>query len=162
MLYAMLYCIWTHKKYRLLPHTTQCNIIYLFSQIGLKNVWINCNTFSNIRCHVSIHLSSLSSVYASLTTAAQQCNQLTVHERARTKAGKFGLTRQWGPEPFISALALSWGLMACDRLFLTDSVTNFSIPVWDFWTFSSCHTSESHDPIDQSAFWWSSFQQVKL
>lgn len=93
-----------------------------------------------------------SSVYTALTTAAQQCNQLIVHERARTKAGKFGLTRQWGPEPIISALALSWGLMACDRLFLTDSVTNFSIPDGDFWTFSSCHTAESHDPIDQSGF----------
>lgn len=68
----------------------------------------------------------------SLATAAQPCNQLIVHEGAWTKAGKFRLTRQRGPEPIISALGLSWGLMACDRLFLTDSVTNFSILDGDF------------------------------
>lgn len=69
----------------------------------------------------------LFSLSTSLTAAAQPCNQLIVHEGARTKAGKFRLTRQRGPEPIVGALGLSWGLMACDRLFLTDSVTNFSI-----------------------------------
>ena len=101
----------------------------------------------------------LFSLSTSLTAAAQPCNQLIVHEGARTKAGKFRLTRQRGPETIASALGLSWGLMACDRLFLTDSVTNFSILDVDFWTLGSCHTAESHDPIDQSAFWWQSFQQ---
>ena len=74
----------------------------------------------------------LFSLSTSLAAAAQPCNQLIVHEGARTKAGKFRLTRQRGPEPIVGALGLSWGLMACDRLFLTDSVTNFSILDGDF------------------------------
>lgn len=74
----------------------------------------------------------LFSLSTSLAAAAQPCNQLIVYEGARTKAGKFRLTRQWGPEPIVGALGLSWGLMACDRLFLTDSVTNFSILDGDF------------------------------
>lgn len=74
----------------------------------------------------------LHALSTSLAAAAQPCNQLIVHEGARTKAGKFRLTRQWGPEPVAGALGLSWGLMACDRLFLTDSVTNLSILDGDF------------------------------
>lgn len=30
---------------------------------------------------------------------------------------------------------------------------------WGFLNSRSCHTAESHDPNDQSAFWWQSFQQ---
>lgn len=74
----------------------------------------------------------LFSLSTSLAAAAQPCNQLIVHEEARTKAVKFRLTRQRGPEPIVGALGLSWGLMACDRPFLTDSVTNFSILDGDF------------------------------
>lgn len=47
------------------------------------------------------------SLFTSLAAAAQPCNQLIVHEGARTKAGKFRLTRQQGLEPIISALGLS-------------------------------------------------------
>lgn len=95
----------------------------------------------------------LFSLSNTLSAAAQPCNQLIVHEGPRTKAGKFRLTRQQGPEPIIGPVGLSWSLMACDRLFLTDSVTNFSILDGDFWTICSCHTAQSHDPIDHSAFY---------
>jgi len=95
----------------------------------------------------------------SLAAAAQPCNQLIVHEGARTKAAKSRLTGQRGPEPVAGARGLSRRVMACDGLFLTDSVTSFSILDEDFWTLGSCHTAESHDPIDQSALGWRAFQQ---
>lgn len=127
--------------------------------LGIGSPTLLSHVFRSLLSVCSPFSCPLFSLSTSLSAAAQPCNQLIVHEGARTKAGKFRLTRQREPEPIISALGLSCGLMACDRLFLTDSVTNFSILDGDFWTLGSCHTAESHDPIDQSAFWWQSFQQ---
>lgn len=78
-----------------------------------------------------LHALSFPSLPPSLQLLSLVISSLSMKGQGQKQANS-DLTRQRGPEPIGGALGLSWGLMACDRLFLTDSVTNFSILDGDF------------------------------